>query len=126
MFGTDGAFSGFSVDDVSAAREFYGTTLGLDVTDDPMGFLNITLRSGGIILVYGKDNHEPASYTILNFPVADVAAAVKDLRARGVEMIHYDGLHQDDDGIARGGGGPDIAWFADPAGNVLSVLSEGP
>lgn len=124
-FTVDGAFSGFSVDDIDAAREFYGTTLGLDVSDNPMGFLELRLASGGSILVYSKPNHEPASFTILNFPVADIDAAVDELIERGVQTKIYSDAEFpfDSRGIVRGGGqGPDIAWFRDPAGNVLAVM----
>ena len=121
MFDTAKAFSGFSVDDLAAARTFYGETLGLNVTEDSMGFLRIELASGATILAYGKEGHIPASFTILNFPVDDVEVAVDELAARGVSTLRYDGFPQDEKGIARGQG-PDIAWFADPAGNVLSVL----
>jgi catechol 2,3-dioxygenase-like lactoylglutathione lyase family enzyme len=125
MFTTDDAFSGFSVDDIDAARTFYRDVLKLDVSDNPMGFLDIHLSSGGSILIYGKPNHEPASFTILNFPVDDVDAAVDDLIARGVQTKIYsdDEFPSDEKGIVRGNGqGPDIAWFRDPAGNVLAVL----
>ncbi|HAN24875.1 MAG TPA: glyoxalase [Microbacterium ginsengisoli] len=124
MFTTEGAFSGFSVDDVEAARVFYGDTLGLDVEVNVMGFLDITLPSGGRVLAYSKPNHEPASFTIMNFPVDDVDAAVDDLSARGVETKIYpdDQVPSDAKGIVRGWG-PDIAWFRGPAGNVLAVLS---
>ncbi|WP_448719635.1 VOC family protein [Microbacterium natoriense] len=128
-FQTTHAFSGFSVDDIEAARAFYGETLGLDVTTNAMGFLDIHLAAGGSILVYAKPNHTPASFTILNFPVDDVDAAVDDLNARGVVTKIYTDpdFGTDDKGIARGDGrGPDIAWFTDPAGNVLSVLSAAP
>ncbi|KAA9108367.1 VOC family protein [Microbacterium rhizomatis] len=123
MFRTDGAFSGFSVDDIDAARHFYGQILGLDVADNPMGFLDLTLPSGGAVLIYAKPNHEPASFTILNFPVDDVEAAVDDLNSRGVVTKIYTDpdFGTDEKGISRGRG-PDIAWFTDPAGNVLSVL----
>ena len=126
-FQTVHAFSGFSVDDVDAARAFYGETLGLDVTTNAMGFLDIHLPSGGSILVYAKPNHTPASFTILNFPVDDVDAAVDELNARGVVTKIYSDpdFGTDERGIARGGGrGPDIAWFTDPAGNVLSVIQD--
>ena len=125
MFETDRAFSGFSVDDIEAARRFYGEILGLEVDVNEMGFLEIVLSSGAHILAYSKPNHEPASFTILNFPVADVDAAVDDLNARGVVTKIYTDpdFGTDAKGIARGNGqGPDIAWFTDPAGNVLSVL----
>jgi len=119
-------FSGFSVDSIDAARTFYGDTLGLDVTTNAMGFLDIRLPDGGSILVYAKPDHTPASFTILNFPVDDVEAAVDDLNARGVvTKIYDDEMGTDAKGIMHGGPdrGPDIAWFKDPAGNVLSVLS---
>ena len=128
-FQTAHAFSGFSVDDIDAARSFYGDTLGLDVTTNAMGFLDISLPDGGSILVYAKPNHTPASFTILNFPVDDVEAAVDDLNGRGVVTKIYDDSEfaTDEKGILRGGPdrGPDIAWFTDPAGNVLAVLSAG-
>lgn len=123
MFTGDNAFSGFSIDDLEAAKDFYGTKLGLNVTENEMGFLNIHLASGGTILAYTKPNHEPASFTILNFEVDDVEAAVDDLNARGVVTKIYTDPDYGTDakGISRGQG-PDIAWFRDPAGNVLSVL----
>lgn len=128
-FQTTHAFSGFSVDDIDAARSFYGDTLGLDVTTNAMGFLDISLPDGGSILVYAKPNHTPASFTILNFPVDDIDAAVDDLNGRGVVTKIYpdSDFDTDDKGILRGGPdrGPDIAWFTDPAGNVLAVLSAG-
>jgi catechol 2,3-dioxygenase-like lactoylglutathione lyase family enzyme len=122
MFTPDRAFSGFSIDDLAAAKAFYGDTLGLAVTENEMGFLNLNLANGATILAYVKPNHEPATFTILNFEVDDVEAAVDDLNARGVvTKIYDDESHTDEKGIARGWG-PDIAWFRDPAGNVLSVL----
>ncbi|MEF2979349.1 VOC family protein [Subtercola sp. YIM 133946] len=124
MFTSTKAFSGFSVDDIAAAKTFYGETLGLAVTENDMGFIELHLDSGATVLAYTKPNHEPASFTIMNFPVDDVEAAVDDLNARGVVTTIYndDGsLPVDSKGIMRGNG-PDIAWFLDPAGNVLSVL----
>ena len=123
MFTSSRAFSGFSVDDISRARQFYGDTLGLRLSDDAMGFVNIHLESGGTVMAYPKDNHVPATFTILNFAVDDVESAVDDLNARGVTTKIYDDddLPTDEKGIRRGDG-PDIAWFKDPAGNVLSVL----
>lgn len=124
-FTAENAFSGFSVDDIDAAKEFYGTTLGLDVEVNAMGFLNLRLPGGGSILIYPKPNHTPASFTILNFPVADVDAAVDELIARGVQTKIYSDQEfaSDSRGIVRGNGhGPDIAWFRDPAGNVLAVM----
>lgn len=119
------AFSGFSVDDLEAAHGFYGDTLGLDVTvvDESMGLLSLDLASGARVMVYAKPTHQPATFTVLNFPVADVEKAVDDLAARGVSFERYDGFDQDERGISRGPG-PLIAWFTDPAGNVLSVLEE--
>jgi predicted enzyme related to lactoylglutathione lyase len=123
MFSTDKAFSGFSVDDIAAAKQFYSETLGLEVEENEMGFIDITLPSGGRVLAYGKEDHTPATFTILNFPVDDVEAAVDDLNARGVNTKIYTDPDYGTDakGIARGMG-PDIAWFTDPAGNVISVL----
>lgn len=122
MFENSAAFSGFSVDDIDAARAFYGDTLGLPVELNEMGILEITLGSGGHVIAYPKPNHEPAGFTILNFPVDDVEAAVDDLNAAGVVTKIYDGEYGGDEkGISRGHG-PVIAWFRDPAGNVLSVL----
>jgi catechol 2,3-dioxygenase-like lactoylglutathione lyase family enzyme len=120
MFDSSGAFSGFSVDDVAKARQFYEETLGMPVSE-ANGMLQLTVANGAQVLVYPKPNHEPATFTILNFPVDDVDAAVDDLVARGVTFQRYEGFEQDDKGIFRGGG-PLIAWFADPAGNVLSVV----
>jgi catechol 2,3-dioxygenase-like lactoylglutathione lyase family enzyme len=121
MIDTSNAFSGFSVDDVPAAREFYEKTLGMTVTEQ-YGMLQLTVARGAHVLVYPKPNHEPASFTILNFPVPDVEAAVDELTSRGVSFLRYEGFDQDDKGIFRGGG-PLIAWFTDPAGNVLSVVA---
>ncbi|MBU1250791.1 MULTISPECIES: VOC family protein [Microcella] len=118
-------FSGLAVPDIDAARTFYRDTLGLDVTDAEMGQLSLTLPGGGWVLVYPKPDHSPATYTVLNLEVSDIDDAVTDLMARGVEMTRYEGFEQDELGIARGiegDFGPDIAWFTDPAGNILSVL----
>ena len=124
MFKDTKAFSGFSVDDIPRAKQFYGGTLGLNVSEDH-GMLTLQLGGGGTVLVYPKDNHEPATFTILNFPVADVEKAVDELRQAGVRFEHYGGeLQTDEKGIFRGGG-PNIAWFKDPAGHTLSVLQEG-
>ena len=123
-FQIDNAFTGFSVDDIDAARTFYRDTLGLDVQDDDMGFLGITLPNGGRTMVYSKPNHQPASFTILNFPVDDIESAVDELRARGVDTKIYpdSDFPSDSKGIVREQSGPAIAWFRDPAGNVLAVL----
>lgn len=126
MFQRTQAFNGFSVNDLDAARKFYRDTLGLDVVDNEMGMLEIRLATGGVTLVYPKANHEPATFTILNFPVDDIDVVVDALTAKGVTFERYEGMHQDEKGISRGkssGEGPDIAWFTDPAGNILSVLS---
>ena len=124
MFKDTKAFSGFSVDEVEPAKRFYGETLGLDVSENPGG-LTIEIAGGGSIFAYPKgDGHEPASFTVLNFTVDDVEAAVDALAERGVEFERYEDFDQDEKGIMRGNG-PDIAWFKDPAGNVLSVLKPG-
>ena len=124
MFTGAHAFSGFSIDDLAAAKTFYGETLGLEVTENSMGFLELHLDGGARVLAYVKPDHTPATFTILNFPVADVESAVDDLNARGVvTKIYGEGSNTDEKGISRGWG-PDIAWFKDPAGNVISVLKE--
>lgn len=127
MLTTRHAFSGFSVDDLDAAREFYGTALGLVVRDSDMGALHLTLPGGHEVFLYAKPDHEPATFTALNFVVDDIDHAVEELNAAGVKTKIYDDpeLHTDERGIARGrkaGYDPDIAWFRDPAGNVLAVL----
>lgn len=117
------AFSGFSVDDVDRARAFYEQTLGLRTSPagDMPGLLTLHLGAGRDVLVYAKDDHTPATYTVLNFPVPDIDAAVAELSGRGVEFLQYDYPSTGPDGVMRAGG-PPIAWFADPAGNVFSVL----
>jgi catechol 2,3-dioxygenase-like lactoylglutathione lyase family enzyme len=120
MIDTGKAFSGFAVNDVPSARRFYEETLGMTVAEQH-GMLQLTVAHGAQVLVYPKPDHEPAGFTVLNFPVPDVEAAVDELTGRGVSFLRYDGFDQDDKGIFRGGG-PLIAWFADPAGNVLSVV----
>ena len=127
MFENTKAYSGFAVDDIGKARQFYGETLGLnvEVLDEEAGLLQLNIAGDRPTLVYVRPGHTPAEYTILNFPVEDVDAAVDELTSRGVEFERYEGFDQDEKGIARGQG-PDIAWFKDPAGNVLSVLSESP
>lgn len=122
MFTDTPAFSGFAVDDLDAARSFYRDTLGLKVTDEEMGILTLHLAGDRPTMVYPKPDFTPATYTILNFPVEDVDAAVDDLIGRGVEFERYEGFDQDDKGIARDPRGPAIAWFKDPAGNILAVL----
>lgn len=117
-------FSGFAVKDLEAAKKFYGETLGQDVRDGPMGIMELHLAGGATVMVYPKDDHVPATYTILNFPVTDVDAAVDELTAAGVKMEQYgrEDMPQDDKGIARDPEGPAIAWFTDPSGNIISVL----
>jgi predicted enzyme related to lactoylglutathione lyase len=122
MFENTRAFSGFAVDDLDAAKKFYGEVLGLK-TSEQYGLLTLHLAGGRDTLVYPKPDHTPATYTILNFQVDDIDAAVDELISRGVELEKYDGLGQDDKGINRVGG-PYIAWFKDPAGNILAVLQE--
>jgi catechol 2,3-dioxygenase-like lactoylglutathione lyase family enzyme len=123
MFKDSNAFSGFSVDDLEAAGRFYGETLGLQVSQNPAG-LELELGGGGRVFVYPKPNHEPASFTVLNFPVANVSEAVDALSSAGVRFERYDGIESDERGISRSGNGPLIAWFKDPAGNILSVLEQ--
>jgi predicted enzyme related to lactoylglutathione lyase len=122
MFENTTAFSGFAVDDIEAAKKFYGETLGLK-TSEQYGLLTLHLVGGRDTLVYPKPDHTPATYTILNFQVDDIDASVDELIGRGVELEQYDGLGQDEKGINRAGG-PYIAWFKDPAGNILAVLQE--
>jgi catechol 2,3-dioxygenase-like lactoylglutathione lyase family enzyme len=118
------AFSGFATDDLDAAKAFYGDTLGLDVEVlDEGNLLALHLAGGRDTLIYHKPDFAPATYTILNFQVDDIDAVVDWLSSRGVAFEHYDGFGQDEKGIGRGNG-PDIAWFKDPAGNILSVLTE--
>jgi catechol 2,3-dioxygenase-like lactoylglutathione lyase family enzyme len=116
------AFSGFSVPDIEEAQKFYGETLGLDASVEGGGILAIRFAGGATAIAYPKDDHVPATFTILNFPVGDVEAAVDELTSRGVAFERYEGFPQDEKGIMRGQG-PDIAWFMDPAGNILSVLN---
>lgn len=124
MLRVNDAYSGFSVDDIPKAKAFYGQTLGMDVREEH-GMLALSIGGGKTVLVYPKDDHVPATYTTLNFPVDDIDAAVDELGRAGVQFERYD--MTDEKGIARGiasGYGPDIAWFKDPAGNILSVLQD--
>jgi len=114
------AFSGFSTNDMEKAREFYADKLGLNVTEEN-GSLNLHLEGGGTVFIYPKDNHEPATYTALNFPVKDIDEAVDSLARGGIQLERYEGIEQDERGIARDEN-TSIAWFKDPAGNILSVL----
>jgi catechol 2,3-dioxygenase-like lactoylglutathione lyase family enzyme len=124
MFKNTKAVSSFSVNDLQKAKEFYQDTLGLEVTEGSMGVLTLHISGGGEIFVYPKPNHLPATFTILNFPVPDIEKAVDDLTNLGITFEQYDEpMKTDEKGILRGNGrGPDIAWFKDPAGNILSVL----
>lgn len=122
MFTDTKAFSGFAVNDLQKAKQFYGETLGLRVSEN-YGLLTLHIAGGRDILVYPKEDHTPATYTILNFPVADIDKAADQLIERGVRFERYENLEADEKGIFRGGG-PYIAWFTDPAGNILSVLQE--
>jgi catechol 2,3-dioxygenase-like lactoylglutathione lyase family enzyme len=123
MFQKSKAFAGFSVNDLAAAKDFYGGTLGVDV-EETDGMLHLHLSGGGVVLVYPKPNHTPATFTVLNFPVDDVEGAVDELTAKGVPFEHYEGeMATDKKGIMRGQG-PLIAWFRDPAGNIVSVLQQ--
>lgn len=126
MLKAQAAFSGISVDDLAKAKQFYTEILGLETTGGGMG-INLKLPGGGSLFIYAKDNHHPAGFTVLNFVVNDIDAAVDELSQSGVKFEHYDdeSILQDNKGIARGiaaNQGPDIAWFKDPAGNILSIL----
>jgi predicted enzyme related to lactoylglutathione lyase len=123
MFRHSHAFSGFSCDDPVRAKAFYAETLGLEVTE-ANGMLTLHLAGGGIVIIYPKPDHQPATFTVLNFPVEDVDAAADALSTAGVRFERYDGLPQDERGIMRDENGPTIAWFKDPAGNILSVLEQ--
>jgi catechol 2,3-dioxygenase-like lactoylglutathione lyase family enzyme len=122
MFESTKAFSGFAVDDLERAREFYAGTLGIKVSEDSPELLTLHLAGDRDTLVYRKPDFVPATYTILNFVVDDVESAVDELSAGGVSFEHYDDFGQDEKGISPSGEGPTIAWFKDPAGNILSVL----
>ena len=123
---TTKAYSSFATKDIEATRRFYGDKLGIDATSLYDGqLLELKLRDGVRVLVYPKDDFQPASYTVLNFPVSDIDRAVDDLSRQGITFERYEGFDQDAKGIARSdGNGPDIAWFKDPAGNVLSVIEQ--
>jgi predicted enzyme related to lactoylglutathione lyase len=125
MFENSEAYSGFAVADTTEAKDFYGQTLGLKVTDldEQNGLLQLELAGGRNVLVYVKPDHAPGNFTILNFPVDDIDAAVDGLAERGVQFERYEDFDQDEKGVFRGGG-PLIAWFKDPSGNILSVMQE--
>jgi catechol 2,3-dioxygenase-like lactoylglutathione lyase family enzyme len=126
MFQDSTAFSSFAVDDLAAAKRFYGETLGFPIEEHMDGtIISVALPGGGTpVMVYPKEDFEPATYTVLNFPVRDVEGAVDELTSMGVEMARFEGFDQDARGIARDSGGPAIAWFRDPAGNILSVVAD--
>lgn len=123
----NGVFTGFSVDDLDAAEAFYRDVLGVPVEreDEPMGMLHLRLGQRRVLVYPKGEAHEPASYTVLNFPTGDIRATVQALADRGVEFLRYDGMPQDDLGVMTGGG-PLIAWFTDPARNVHSVIEQDP
>jgi len=127
MFKNTKAFSGFSVNDMQKAKEFYNGKLGIEISENEMGITTLHISGGARIIIYPKPNHVPATFTILNFPVADVEKTVDELIRFGITFEQYDEpIKTDAKGILRGDGrGPDIAWFKDPAGNILSVLREG-
>jgi len=116
------AFSGFSSNDVAKAKAFYAEKLGLEVTEDH-SILTLNLAGGGKVIVYPKPNHEPATFTVLNFPVKDIEGTIDSLAKAGIQFERYEGMDQDPRGISRGEG-PRIAWFKDPAGNILSVIQD--
>ncbi len=128
MLSESKAFSGFAVDDIGAARKFYREALGLETSEPVEGMLLSLDLIGGQrpTLIYAKPDFVPATYTVLNFPVDDIEAAVDELAGRGVGFERYEGMDQDEKGISRNPEGPPIAWFKDPAGNILSVLEESP
>ena len=123
MFNPNNAFSGFSVKNIEEAKEFYGKTLGMKANIGEMGILELTIANDSKVIIYPKPNHEPASYTVLNFPVSNIDEAVDELTKRGVQFIQYnmETIKTDSKGIMRGNG-PNIAWFRDPAENILSVI----
>lgn len=123
MIKPNNAFSGFSVNDISKSKEFYAGILGMKVKDGEMGTLNLIIASGSTVIVYPKPNHVPAEFTILNFPVSNIDEAVDELTEKGITFLKYDNetIKTDHKGVMRGNG-PDIAWFSDPAGNILSVI----
>lgn len=127
MFKDSKAFSSFSANDLQAAKKFYTEILGLGVSDNPMGVVELHIAGSSNIMIYPKPNHEPATYTVLNFLTPNIDEAVDALIAKGVIFEQYKGEHMntDDKGIVRGNGrGPNIAWFKDPAGNILSLIEE--
>ena len=126
MFKDTKTFSSFSVDDLSKAKEFYGETLGLELKENEMGVLDVSLSGGAQVVIYPKPDHKPATFTVLNFVVENIDDAVDELITKGVKFEHYDSEHlkTDEKGISRMPEGPAMAWFCDPAGNILGVLQE--
>lgn len=123
MFQNSKPFSSFSVNDIAEARRFYSDVLDIKVVDGPMGTLQLEIGAESQVLVYPKEDHAPASFTVLNYTVSDIDAAVDELKGRGVSMQQYEGFGQDDKGVLRSEGeDPTIAWFTDPSGNVISVM----
>ncbi len=127
MFKHTKAFSSFSVTDLQKAKKFYTDVLGLEVSDNPMGIIEVRIEGSNNLMIYPKPNHTPATFTVLNFPVKNIDEAVDSLTKKGVVFEQYTGeMKTDEKGIVRGGGnkGPNIAWFKDPAGNIISVLEQ--
>lgn len=124
MLKDSNVFSGYSVKDLEEAKRFYTETLGLSANDNPMGLLELSFNNGSRVMIYPKENHEPATFTVLNFLVSDIEQTVDSLNSKGITMEHYNGFVHDEKGICRDGRGPAIAWFKDPAGNILSVIEE--
>ena len=119
------AFSSFSVNDLKEAKDFYQRVLGLEVIDNPMGLIELKPEGGNTILVYPKGDHAPATFTVLNFPVDNIDETVNELTGKGVSFEQYEGeIQTDEKGISCGNGGPNIAWFKDPAGNIFSVIEQ--
>ena len=120
------AFSGYSVNDIHKAKEFYSEILGLEVKDNPMGLLELNFEGRNHVIIYTKPNHVPATFTILNFPVTNIDEAVEELIIKGITFEQYESaIKTDEKGICRSGGkGPNIAWFKDPAGNILSLIED--
>ena len=124
MFKNSPAFSSFSTNNIEKTKEFYTGILGLEVTEEEMGMLRLHLGDGGSVVVYPKENHQPATFTVLNFVVANILDTADALMSKGVVFEKYPGMHQDENGIAKGNEGPTIAWFKDPAGNILAVIED--
>ena len=125
MLSESAAFSSFSVNDLQSAKTFYQHILGLKVSDNPMGLIELHLHPGSKIIVYPKPDHVPATFTVLNFPVKNIDEKVDELISKGVSFEQYDGqIKTDEKGISRNNGGPTIAWFKDPAGNIFSLIEE--